>query len=75
LSAEKERSMKCLLWNKPYIDNGDGYEDIKKLKAIIGKGKYRLDCGHKVTLGHNLGNDIAIINGKELKIICTLCLY
>jgi len=67
--------MKYRPWNKPYIDNGDGYEDIKKLKSIISKGKYRLDCGHKVTLGHNLGNDIAILNGKELTIICVLCLY
>jgi len=53
----------------------DRYEDIEKLKRLISKGKYRLDCGHHVTLNHNLGNNIAILNGKELKIICTLCLY
>ena len=53
----------------------DRYEDISKLKNLISKGKYRLDCGHHVTLNHNLGNNIAIINGRELKIICTLCLY
>jgi hypothetical protein len=53
----------------------DGYEDVEKLKLLIRKGKYRLDCGHHVTLNHNLGNNIAILNGNELKIICTLCLY
>lgn len=51
------------------------YEDIEKLKALIKNGKYLLDCGHRVTLNHNLGNNIAILNGKELQIICTLCLY
>ena len=51
------------------------YEDVETLKRLINKGKYRLDCGHVVTLNHNLGNNIAILNGKELKIICTLCLY
>jgi hypothetical protein len=52
----------------------DRYEDIEKLKRLVRKGKYRLDC-HHVALNHNLGNNIAIINGKELQIICTLCLY
>lgn len=51
------------------------YEDVEKLKQLLRKGKYRLDCGHHVTLGHNLGNDIAVINGSKLKVICTLCLY
>lgn len=59
----------------PSVNGEDGYEDIQKLKEKLGRGKYRLDCGHHVTLGHNLGNDIAILNGKELRIICTLCLY
>ena len=53
----------------------NGYEDCEKLKLLIRGGKYRLDCGHHVTLNHNLGNNIAIINGKDLQIICTLCLY
>lgn len=52
-----------------------GYEDCERLKTLIRGGKYRLDCGHLVTLNHNLGNNIAIINGKDLQIICTLCLY
>ena len=56
-------------------DLNHGYEDCEKLKTLIRGGKYRLDCGHRVTLNHNLGNNIAIINGKDLQIICTLCLY
>ena len=69
--------MKGELWSHKHTpeDLEQGYEDIAKLKAIIGRGKYALDCGHKVTLGHNLGNDIAILNGRKLRIICTLCLY
>ena len=51
------------------------YENCEKLKILIRGGKYRLDCGHHVTLNHNLGNNIAIINGKDLQIICTRCLY
>ena len=56
-------------------DKSDGYEDCEKLKRLIKGGKYLLDCGHHVTLNHNLGNNIAIINGRDLQIICTLCLY
>ncbi len=56
-------------------DPTSAYEDIEKLKSLIKNGKYLLDCGHHVTLNHNLGNNIAILNGKELRIICTLCLY
>jgi hypothetical protein len=56
-------------------DTDKGYEDCAKLKELIKGGKYRLDCGHHVTLNHHLGGNIAIINGKELKIILTLCFY
>ena len=51
------------------------YEDCEKLKTLVSGGKYLLDCGHHVTLNHSFGNNIAIINGKDLRIICTLCLY
>ena len=44
------------------------------LKRVLSGRKFLLDCGHHVTLRfHNLGNDITIINGKEPKIICSLC--
>ncbi len=52
------------------------YEDTDVLKQIIKdlKGrKFCLDCGHHVTFCHWLGNDITILNGKEPKIICSLC--
>ena len=55
------------------------YEDTEVLKEILlralaGK-RFRLDCGHRVTFAHNLGNDITIYNGKTLKIICSQCGY
>lgn len=52
------------------------YEDTGVLKHMIEnlKGrKFRLDCGHHVTFGYWLGNDITIINGKKPKIICSFC--
>jgi hypothetical protein len=43
------------------------------LKRVLSGRKFMLDCGHRVSLFHNLGNDITILNGKEPKIICSLC--
>ena len=43
-------------------------------KALAGK-KFILDCGHHITFGHFLGNDITIFNGKRFKIICSQCGY
>jgi len=54
------------------------YESTENLKKAISelKGrKFKLDCGHHVTFGHHLGNDITIFNGKNPKIICSLCGY
>jgi hypothetical protein len=56
----------------------ESYEDTGRLREVLKdlKGrKFRLDCGHHVTFGHFLGNDITIYNGKELKIICSQCGY
>jgi len=54
------------------------YQPAEKLKLLIcsqfGK-KFRLDCGHHVTLGHFLGNNIIILNGKNLRVICSQCGY
>lgn len=55
------------------------YQETDKLRSIlsqtlIGK-RFRLDCGHFITFGHNLGNDITIYNGRELRIICSQCGY
>jgi hypothetical protein len=54
------------------------YEDTSALKQIIKNlhgRKFRLDCGHHVTFGYWLGNDVTIYNGKEPKIICSQCGY
>ena len=40
------------------------------------EGAYELDCGHRVTFGHGLGNNVVIINSyrkEEMRIICTDC--
>ena len=55
------------------------YQEPEQLKDILirlldGK-KFRLECGHHVTFGHNLGNDITIYNGRKFKIICSQCGY
>jgi hypothetical protein len=57
------------------VDNKDSeYRPPDELKEIL-KGKFLLDCGHKVTFQHNLGNNIIVINRKPVKIICTECGY
>ncbi len=43
------------------------------LKRLLSGRKFRLDCGQYVSFGHFLGSDITILNGKEPKIICSLC--
>ncbi len=47
----------------------------KILQRVLKNKKFILDCGHHVTFGIHLGNDITIYNGKVLKIICTQCGY
>ncbi|MFA7384471.1 MAG: hypothetical protein WC001_13580 [Desulfurivibrionaceae bacterium] len=37
--------------------------------------RFRLDCGHHVTFGYFLGNNVIILNGKKLRVICTECGY
>jgi hypothetical protein len=54
------------------------YEETDALRQLLArlKGrKFKLDCGHHVTLGHLMGSDITIYNGSKMKIICTLCSY
>ena len=54
------------------------YEDADALRAVIEnlKGrKFKLDCGHHVTFGHPLGNNVTIYNGKTQEIICSQCGY
>ena len=52
------------------------YRDSTELRKIIKQMrgmKFRLDCGHHVTFGFYLGNDVIIRNGKEPRIICSEC--
>jgi hypothetical protein len=54
------------------------YQSADELREIFVKikgKKFRLDCGHHVTIGHNLGNNLIIYNNKKPTIICTCCGY
>ena len=44
------------------------------MRVLAGK-KFRLECGHYVTFGHYLGNDVTIRNGKKFTITCSQCGY
>jgi hypothetical protein len=58
------------------ISQRNEYLNVEILKAYLNNlrnKKFRLDCGHHVTFGFFLGNDIVIRNGKELRIICKQC--
>ena len=55
------------------------YAEADELRKILletlGGEKYRLDCGHHITFGHPLGNNLIILNGTKLELICTHCGY
>ena len=54
----------------------ENYQDTDELRRILRQSigrRFKLDCGHHVTLCHNLGNDITIYNGKWPTIICSQC--
>ncbi|MCK5229537.1 MAG: hypothetical protein KAR13_04685 [Desulfobulbaceae bacterium] len=56
----------------------DAYEDVIVLRTFLQtlkNRKFKLDCGHHVTFGYYLGNDVIIYNGKEIRIICSQCGY
>jgi hypothetical protein len=61
------------------VKEKEKYEDTDSLREMLMKlkgRKFKLDCGHHVTIGHHLGNDLTIYNGShELKIICSQCGY
>lgn len=59
-------------------DKKQEYESVEVLRDIIKSldgRKFMLDCGHKVTFGHNFANNLIIDSDKDHKIICTLCGY
>lgn len=45
------------------------------LKRMLAGKKFRLQCGHHITFNSELGNDLTIRNGRELKVICAQCGY
>ena len=51
----------------------EGTESLRKVIKNLKGRKFQLDCGHHVTFGHFLGNDITVLNEREPKIICSLC--
>jgi len=54
------------------------YKETDALRYLLEKlkgEKFKLDCGHHVTFGYYLGNNITIYNGSRLKVICSQCSY
>ena len=43
---------------------------LKSLKGM----KFQLDCGHHVTFGHHMANDITIRHSYD-RIVCSQCGY
>lgn len=50
-------------------------DQLRKFFKRLRGQKFTLDCGHHVTFGYYLGNDIMIRNGKDPEIICWSCAY
>lgn len=50
-------------------------EELRRLFSQLKGKKFKLDCGHHVTFGYYLGNDITIRNGKNPEITCLQCCY
>jgi hypothetical protein len=47
-------------------------ELIQQLSKLAGQ-KFQLSCGHHITWGRFLANDIIIYNGEKLSIVCLNC--
>lgn len=50
-------------------------QELRKILSTLDKAKFKLDCGHHITFGEFLGNDLTIRNGKVLVITCAQCGY
>ena len=54
------------------------YKPVKELRQLLKaleNRKFVLDCGHHVTFNQSLGNNVMILNGKDLRLICSECGY
>ena len=58
---------------KAKYDDPEALKDI--LRRTLYKKKFRLECGHYITFGEPLGNDLTIRNGKDFTVICSQCGY
>lgn len=53
-----------------------GTDELREIFKQLAGRKFKLDCGHHVTFGCNLGNNIMVYNDKKRPtIICSLCGY
>ncbi len=50
-------------------------DDLRTILSALDKEKFKLDCGHHITFGEFLGNDLTVRNGKVLVITCAQCGY
>lgn len=62
--------------NKEQKRQYQGPEALREIlyRELHGK-KFTLQCGHHITFGQVLGNDLTVRNGKDLKVICAQCGY
>lgn len=49
--------------------------ELRKMLEELQNKKFVLDCRHYVTFNKVLGNNVIILNGKSLRIICSECGY
>lgn len=66
--------------SRPVKAARDPYESPDVLRNILAQlqgRKFKLDCGHLVTLGHQFGNYLTIYNNvpRKMRIICSQCGY
>jgi hypothetical protein len=50
-------------------------DELRRMLGVLQQGKFVLDCGHHITFNQVLGNNVIILNGKRLRIICSECGY
>jgi len=62
--------------NKEQKRQYQGPEVLKEIlyRELYGK-KFVLQCGHHITFGATLGNDLTVRNGRKLRVICAECGY
>jgi len=53
------------------------YQDSSALRALLSGQRFKLDCGHHVTFGHNFANTVIIHSegGRKINTLCHSCGY